>query len=214
MKKWAILAASAVFLASCAEEAEPAEEETPVEEVTEEVPAEETEEVTEPEAEEEVAEEPAEPADATVYEEEGFISQVQSEGFLVNGILFSVGDGTEVVYEDGAEGTISEIAAGQKVVVSYEGEPTGQYPLEAEAGTVTILNNAEAQEQADAIAAFIESEELGDLSILGRPIVQDGMLGFIYTDMESGEIREVQIDLETHEYTIDGEAPAAAEATE
>lgn len=221
MKKWTLIAVTALFLSACADEATPEEEEIQEEVVTEEEVVEEAPETEGIEEEEEVVEEetveeevapPAEELQA--FEEEGFVTQVTADGFLVNNIFFSVGAETEVFTDDGSEVTesaLNQIAAGQKVFVEYEGTPSGQFPLEAEAGTITILEDEESARQAAALEAFIQGEELARLAILGQPIIRDDEIGFLFTNFENGKIAEVRINLETHEYTIDGEAISAEE---
>ncbi|AQQ53056.1 hypothetical protein [Planococcus lenghuensis] len=221
MKKWTLIAITALFLSACADETAPEEETVEEEVVTEEEVVEEAAPEEEP-VEEAVEEEETVEEETTVepdeelqaFEEEGFVTQVTAEGFLVNNVFFSVGEETEVFADDGSEVTesaLNQIAAGQKVLVEYEGTPSGQFPLEAEAGTITILEDEESARQAAALEAFIQGEELARLAILGQPIVREDEIGFLFTNFENGKIAEVRINLETHEYTIDGEAISAEE---
>ncbi|ANU11120.1 hypothetical protein A1A1_17505 [Planococcus antarcticus DSM 14505] len=183
MKKWSLLVASVFLLAACSnEEAEPAETEEP---------------------------EKAEMAvDQESMTEEGFITQVSGESILVNNIYFSIPEDVKVQFSDGAEtteGVIRDIRTGMKVSMDYQGPLAESFPMQGEAETITILTDEDSVEQSEALEAFINTEQLSRLIMMGQPIVRDNEIGFLFSNMETGEMSEVRIDLDTHEYTIGGE---------
>lgn len=183
MKKWSLLIASILLLAACSnEEAEPTETQE----------AEETEMAVEQKS----------------MTEEGFITQISGEEILINNIYFTIPEDVNVQFSDGAEtteGVISDIRTGMKVSLDYQGPLEESFPMQGEAETITILNDEESAEQSEALEAFINEEQLSRLIMMGQPIVRDNEIGFLFSNMETGEVSEVRIDLETHEYTIDGE---------
>ncbi|MBT2571677.1 DUF3221 domain-containing protein [Planococcus sp. ISL-110] len=183
MKKRSLFLASVMLLAACSnEEAEPAEKEK------------------------------ADKAEMAVEQksmtEEGFITQVSGESILVNNIYFSIPEDVKVQFNDGAEtteGVIRDIRTGMKVSMDYEGPLAESFPMQGEAETITILSDEESIKQSEALEAFINQEQLPRLIMMGQPIVRDNEIGFLFSNMETGEMSEVRIDLDTHEYTIDGE---------
>lgn len=183
MKKWSIFLASVLLLAACSnEEAEPAETEE----------AEETEMAVEQQG----------------MNEEGFITQVSGEDILVNNIYFSIPEDVNVQFSDGAEtteGEIRDIRTGMKVSMDYQGPLAESFPMQGEAETITILTDEDSVKQSDALEAFINQEQLPRLIMMGQPIVRDNEIGFLFSNMETGEMSEVRIDLDSHEYTIGGE---------
>lgn len=186
MKKFGLMIAGLMFLAACSDDnkAEPAAEETA------------------PPVEQEVA---AEQQDMT---EEGFITQVTADKILVNNIYFDIPEDVAINLKNGeesTEGVISDIRTGMKVNVEYTGPLADGFPLEAQADTVSILNDAESKKESEALLAFIEGEQLSRLLMLGQPLVRDNQIGFLFSNMENGKMSEVKIDLDTHEYTIGGE---------
>ncbi|MCH4825848.1 DUF3221 domain-containing protein [Planococcus halocryophilus] len=186
LKKWGLFLASALLLAACSnEETEPAGPD-------------ETEDA-------EKAEMAVEQKSMT---EEGFITQVSGESILVNNIYFSIPEDVEVQLSDGAEtteGVIRDVRTGMKVSLDYNGPLAESFPMQGEAETITILKDEEAVKQADALEAFINAEQMSRLIMMGQPIVRDNEIGFLFSNMETGEMSEVRIDLDTHEYTIGGE---------
>ena len=186
MKKFGLMIAGLMFLAACSDDkkAEPAAEETA------------------PPVEQEVA---AEQQDMT---EEGFITQVTTDKILVNNIYFDIPEDVSIKLKNGeesTEGVINDIRTGMKVNIEYTGPLGDGFPLEAQAETVSILNDAESKKESEALLAFIEGEQLPRLLMLGQPLVRDNQIGFLFTNMENGKMSEVKIDLDTHEYTIGGE---------
>lgn len=183
MKKWSIFLASVLLLAACSnEEAEPAEKE-----------------------EADKAEMAVEQKSMT---EEGFITQVNGEDILINSIYFSIPEDVKVQFSDGAEvteGVVRDIRTGMKVSLDYQGPLAESFPMQGEAETITILTDEDSVKQSDALEAFINKEQLPRLIMMGQPIVRDNEIGFLFSNMETGEMSEVRIDLETHDYTIDGE---------
>lgn len=111
-------------------------------------------------------------------------------------------------FSDGAEVTeaeVRDIRTGMKVSLDYQGPLEESFPMQGEAETVTILKDEDSAKQSEALEAFITKEQLPRLIMMGQPIVRDNEIGFLFNNMETGEISEVRIDLETHDYTIDGE---------
>lgn len=187
MKKWGLLIAGMLFLSACSdEEAKPAETEKKEEVAVEQ----EQKEMT----------------------ESGFITQIRNDKVLVNNIYFSFAEDVEVDTSGGSETTeavLSDIRTGMKVDISYNGPLEQAFPLEAEADSITILKDEESVEQSEALQAYINKEQLASLLILGQPIVRDNEIGFLFNNMDTGEMEEVRIDLDTHEYTVgDGEEEA------
>lgn len=189
MKKWGLFLASVLLLAACSnEETEPTEPDKKVE-------TKETEKA-------EMA------VDQKSMTEEGFITQVSGESILINNIFFNIPEDVEVQLSDGAEttkGVVRDIRTGMKVRLDYNGPLAESFPMQGEAETITILIDEESVKQADALEAFINGEQLSRLIMMGQPIVRDNEIGFLFSNMETGEMSEVRIDLDTHEYTIGGE---------
>ena len=183
LKKWSLFLASALLLAACSnEEAAPAEKE-----------------------EADKAEMAVEQKSMT---EEGFITQINETDILINSIYFSIPEDVKVQFSDGAEVTeaeVRDIRTGMKVSLDYQGPLEESFPMQGEAETVTILKDEDSAKQSEALEAFITKEQLPRLIMMGQPIVRDNEIGFLFNNMETGEISEVRIDLETHDYTIDGE---------
>ena len=179
MKKWGLLLAGMLFLSACSEEeAKPAE----------------TEEKEEAAAEKEQVE----------MTESGFITQIRNDKVLVNNIYFAVDEEVTVDSTDGSESTeavLSDIRTGMKVDIAYNGPLEQAFPLQAEADSITILNDAESVKQSEALQAYINKEQVASLLILGQPIVRDNEIGFLFNNMDTGRMQEVRIDLDTHEYT-------------
>lgn len=183
MKKWSLFLASILLLAACSdEEAEPAESEK-----------------------EDNTEMAVEQKSMT---EEGFITQVSGEDILVNNIYFTIPEDVEVKFSDGAkttDGVVRDIRTGMKVSMDYQGPLAESFPMQGEAETITILTDEDSVQQSEALEAFINQEQLSRLIMMGQPIVRDNEIGFLFSNMETGEMSEVRIDLDTHEYTIGGE---------
>lgn len=182
VKKWSMFLAGIVLLTACSnEEAAPAE---PKEK--------------EPAAEEQQQE----------MTESGFITQVRGEEILVNNIYFKIGEDVKVNFDDGgetAEGAVSDIRTGMKVSVDYTGPLAESFPMQGEANVISILNDEDSASQSEALQEFINKEQVASLIIMGQPIVRDNEIGFLFSNMEDGNMSEVRIDLDTHEYTIGGE---------
>ncbi|MDN7240532.1 DUF3221 domain-containing protein [Planococcus sp. N028] len=139
--------------------------------------------------------------------EEGFITQVTESQILVNNIYFTINDKVAVESADGsktADSQISDIRTGMKVSVDYKGPLAEKFPMEGEAGTVTILKDEESVKHTEALQAFIKEEQLSRLIMMGQPVVRDNEIGFLFSNMKTGDFSEVRVDLDTHEYTIDG----------
>ena len=183
MKKWSLFLAGILLLAACSnEEAEPAESE-----------------------QEDNTEMAVEQKSMT---EEGFITQVSGEDILVNNIYFTIPEDVEVKFSDGAkttDGVVRDIRTGMKVSMDYQGPLAESFPMQGEAETITILTDEDSVQQSEALEAFINQEQLSRLIMMGQPIVRDNEIGFLFSNMETGEMSEVRIDLDTHEYTIGGE---------
>ena len=189
MKKWGLLLAGMLFLSACSEE-----EENPAE----------TEEKEEAAAEQEQVE----------MTESGFITQIRNDKVLVNNIYFAVDEEVTVDSGNGSDSTeavLSDIRTGMKVEIDYKGPLEQAFPLQAEAESITILNDAESVKQSEALQAYINKEQLASLLILGQPIVRDNEIGFLFNNMDTGKMQEVRIDLDTHEYTEGNEEDAETE---
>lgn len=186
LKKWGIFLASVILLAACSnEEAKPAKDEK---------------------SEKEDATEMA--VEQKSMTEEGFITQVSGESILVNNIYFTIPEDVKVQMSDGAETTeavVRDIRTGMKVSMDYQGPLAESFPMQGEAETITILKDEESVKQSDALEAFINKEQLSRLIMMGQPIVRDNEIGFLFSNMETGEMNEVRIDLDSHEYKIGGE---------
>lgn len=140
--------------------------------------------------------------------ESGFITQVRNNKVLVNNIYFTVGEEVEVNAADGGETTeavMSDIRTGMKVDIAYKGPLEQAFPLEAEADSITILKDEDSVKQSEALQAYINKEQLSSLLILGQPIVRDNEIGFLFSNMDNGQMEEVRIDLDTHEYNMSSE---------
>ncbi|MDN7245701.1 hypothetical protein QWY16_08760 [Planococcus shenhongbingii] len=190
MKKLSLLMASLLFLAACSNDkaAEPVEEPKKQDAAVEEqdTAAEEQQELS----------------------EEGFITQVTANQILVNNIYFTIPKDAKVSFKNGTDttdGVVGDIRTGMKVSVDYTGPVKETFPMEAEAQTVSILNDEASAEQSEALLAYIEGEQLSSLVILGQPIVRDNEIGFLFNNMIDGEMTEVRVNLDTHEYTVGGE---------
>ncbi|TWT09185.1 DUF3221 domain-containing protein [Planomicrobium sp. CPCC 101079] len=139
--------------------------------------------------------------------EEGFITQVTESQILVNNIYFTINDKVAVQSDNGTETSdskISDIRTGMKVSVDYQGPLAEKFPMEGEAETLTILTDEESTKRSEALQVFINKEQLSSLLMMGQPIVRDNEIGFLFSNMETGDVSEVRIDLDTHEYTIGG----------
>ncbi len=186
MKKASLFLAGFLLLAGCSDDAAPAE------------PA-------EPAGTEEEPEIAVEQEGMT---EEGFITQIGNGRILINSIYFSVPEDVEVQFADGGETTeavISDLRTGMKVSTDYSGPLEEAYPMQGEAEKITILQDEESKKQAEALQAFINEEQLSDLIILGQPLVRGEEIGFLFSKMETGELTEVRIDMNTLEYTLSSE---------
>lgn len=186
LKKWGIFLASVLLLAACSnEEAKSEKDEKP-----------EKENATEMAVEQKSM------------TEEGFITQVSGESILVNNIYFTIPEDVKVQMSDGAETTeavVRDIRTGMKVSMDYQGPLAESFPMQGEAETITILKDEESVKQSDALEAFIIKEQLSRLIMMGQPIVRDNEIGFLFSNMETGEMNEVRIDLDSHEYKIGGD---------
>ena len=137
--------------------------------------------------------------------EEGFITQIGDGRILINSIYFSVPEDVEVQFAEGGETTeavISDLRTGMKVSTDYTGPLEESYPMQGEAEKITILQDEESKRQAEALQAFINEEQLSKLIILGQPIVRGDEIGFLFNNMETGDLTEVRIDMNTLEYTM------------
>lgn len=183
MKKASLFLAGFLLLAGCSDDAAPTE------------PA-------EPSATEEEPEIAVEQEGMT---EEGFITQIGDGRILINSIYFSVPEDVEVQFAEGGETTeavISDLRTGMKVSTDYTGPLEESYPMQGEADKITILEDEESKRQSEALQAFINGEQLSKLIILGQPIVRGDEIGFLFNNMETGELTEVRIDMDTLEYTM------------
>lgn len=137
--------------------------------------------------------------------EEGFITQIGEGRILINNIYFEVPEDVEVQFAEGGEtteATISDIRTGMKVSVDYTGPLAESFPMQGQAETITLLQDEESKRQAEALQAFINGEQLSRLIIMGQPIVRGDEIGFLFNNMETGELAEVRIDMNTLEYTM------------
>ncbi len=186
MKKASLFLAGFLLLAGCSDDAAPTE------------PA-------EPAGNEEEPEIAVEQEGMT---EEGFITQIGDGRILINSIYFSVPEDVEVQFAEGGETTeavISDLRTGMKVKTDYTGPLEESYPMQGEAEKITILQDEESQRQSEALQAFINEEQLSKLIILGQPIVRGDEIGFLFNNMETGDLTEVRIDMNTLEYTLSNE---------
>ncbi|MGB6778127.1 MAG: DUF3221 domain-containing protein [Planococcus citreus] len=186
MKKASLFLAGFLLLAGCSDDAAPTE------------PA-------EPAGNEEEPEIAVEQEGMT---EEGFITQIGDGRILINSIYFSVPEDVEVQFAEGGETTeavISDLRTGMKVKTDYTGPLEESYPMQGEAEKITILQDEESQRQSEALQAFINEEQLSKLIILGQPIVRGDEIGFLFNNMETGDLTEVRIDMNTLEYTMGNE---------
>ncbi|ALS74028.1 hypothetical protein AUC31_01615 [Planococcus rifietoensis] len=186
MKKASLFLAGFLLLAGCSDDAAPTE------------PA-------EPAGNEEEPEIAVEQEGMT---EEGFITQIGDGRILINSIYFSVPEDVEVQFAEGGETTeavISDLRTGMKVTTDYTGPLEESYPMQGEAEKITILQDEESKRQSEALQAFINEEQLSKLIILGQPIVRGDEIGFLFNNMETGDLTEVRIDMNTLEYTMGNE---------
>ncbi|WP_434399332.1 YobA family protein [Planococcus sp. 11815] len=186
MKKASLFLAGFLLLAGCSDDAAPTE------------PA-------EPAGNEEEPEIAVEQEGMT---EEGFITQIGDGRILINSIYFAIPEDVEVQFAEGGETTeavISDLRTGMKVKTDYTGPLEESYPMQGEAEKITILQDEESQRQSEALQAFINEEQLSKLIILGQPIVRGDEIGFLFNNMETGDLTEVRIDMNTLEYTMGNE---------
>nr|WP_249222268.1 DUF3221 domain-containing protein [Planococcus sp. MSAK28401] len=140
--------------------------------------------------------------------EEGFITQIGEGRILINNIYFSVPEDVEVQFAEGGETTeavISDLRTGMKVSTDYTGPLEESFPMQGEAEKITILQDEESLRQSEALQAFINEEQLSKLILMGQPIVRGDEIGFLFNNMETGELTEVRIDMNTLEYTMGNE---------
>lgn len=140
--------------------------------------------------------------------ESGFITQIRNDKILVNNIYFAVGEEVTVDSNDGSastDGVVSDVRTGMKVDITYTGPIEQGFPLQANADSITILSDDESVKESEALQAYINKEKIASLLILGQPIVRDNEIGFLSNNMETGQMQEVRIDLDTHEYTVGNE---------
>ncbi|RLJ86959.1 DUF3221 domain-containing protein [Planococcus citreus] len=183
MKKASLFLAGFLLLAGCSDDAAPAE----------------------PAGNEEEPEIAVEQEGMT---EEGFITQIGDGRILINSIYFAIPEDVEVQFAEGGETTeavISDLRTGMKVKTDYTGPLEESYPMQGEAEKITILQDEESQRQSEALQAFINEEQLSKLIILGQPIVRGDEIGFLFNNMETGDLTEVRIDMNTLEYTMGNE---------
>lgn len=186
MKKASLFLAGFLLLAGCSDDAAPTEP-------------------TEPEATEEEPEIAVEQEGLT---EEGFITQIGDGRILINNIYFSIADDVEVQFAEGGETTeavISDLRTGMKVTTDYTGPLEESFPMQGEAEKITILQDEESKRQSEALQAFINEEQLSTLILMGQPIVRGDEIGFLFNNMETGDLTEVRIDMNTLEYTMGNE---------
>ncbi len=186
MKKASLFLAGFLLLAGCSDDAAPTE------------PA-------EPAATEEEPEIAVEQEGLT---EEGFITQIGDGRILINNIYFSIADDVEVQFAEGGETTeavISDLRTGMKVTTDYTGPLEESFPMQGEAEKITILQDEESKRQSEALQAFINEEQLSRLILMGQPIVRGDEIGFLFNNMETGDLTEVRIDMNTLEYTMGNE---------
>lgn len=183
MKKASLFLAGFLLLAGCSDDAAP----------------------TEPAESSATEEEPEIAVEQEGMTEEGFITQIGDGRILINSIYFSVPEDVEVQFAEGGETTeavISDLRTGMKVSTDYTGPLEESYPMQGEADKITILEDEESKRQSEALQAFINGEQLSKLIILGQPIVRGDEIGFLFNNMETGELTEVRIDMDTLEYTM------------
>ncbi|WP_211654184.1 DUF3221 domain-containing protein [Planococcus alpniumensis] len=186
MKKASLFLAGFLLLAGCSDDAAPSEP-------------------TEPTSKEEEPEIAVEQEGLT---EEGFITQIGEGRILINNIYFSVPEDVEVQFAEGGETTeavISDLRTGMKVSTDYTGPLEESFPMQGEAEKITILQDEESLRQSEALQAFINEEQLSKLILMGQPIVRGDEIGFLFNNMETGELTEVRIDMNTLEYTMGNE---------
>lgn len=186
MKKASVFLAGFLLLAGCSDDAAPAE------------PA-------EPAGNEEEPEIAVEQEGLT---EEGFITQIGNGRILINNIYFAVPEDVEVQFAEGGETTeavISDLRTGMKVSTDYTGPLEESFPMQGEAEKITILQDEESKRQSEALQAFINEEQLSKLILMGQPLVRGDEIGFLFNDMETGDLMEVRIDMNTLEYTMGNE---------
>lgn|GEM_PF-3487422 len=186
MKKASLFLAGFLLLAGCSDDAAPTEP-------------------TEPAGTEEEPEIAVEQEGLT---EEGFITQIGDGRILIGNIYFSVPEDVEVQFAEGGETTeavISDLRTGMKVTTDYTGPLEESFPMQGEAEKITILQDEESLRQSEALQAFINEEQLSKLILMGQPIVRGDEIGFLFNNMETGELTEVRIDMNTLEYTMGNE---------
>ncbi|AUD13872.1 MULTISPECIES: DUF3221 domain-containing protein [unclassified Planococcus (in: firmicutes)] len=186
MKKASLFLAGFLLLAGCSDDAAPTE------------PA-------EPAGNEEEPEIAVEQEGMT---EEGFITQIGDGRILIGNIYFSVPEDVEVQFAEGgetSEAVISDLRTGMKVTTDYTGPLEESFPMQGEAEKITILQDEESQRQSEALQAFINEEQLSKLILMGQPLVRGDEIGFLFNDMETGDLMEVRIDMNTLEYTMGNE---------
>lgn len=195
MKKASLFLAGFLLLAGCSDDAAPTE------------PA-------EPAATEEEPEIAVEQEGLT---EEGFITQIGDGRILINNIYFSIADDVDVQFAEGgetSEAVISDLRTGMKVTTDYTGPLEESFPMQGEAEKITILQDEESKRQSEALQAFINEEQLSRLILMGQPIVRGDEIGFLFNNMETGDLTEVRIDMNTLEYTMGNEEKEQTEETE
>ena len=186
MKTASVFLAGFLLLAGCSDDAAPAEP-------------------TEPAGNEEEPEIAVEQEGLT---EEGFITQIGNGRILINNIYFAVPEDVEVQFAEGGETTeavISDLRTGMKVSTDYTGPLEESFPMQGEAEKITILQDEESKRQSEALQAFINEEQLSKLILMGQPLVRGDEIGFLFNDMETGDLMEVRIDMNTLEYTMGNE---------
>lgn len=186
MKKASLFLAGFLLLAGCSDDAAPTE------------PA-------EPAGNEEEPEIAVEQEGMT---EEGFITQIGDGRILIGNIYFSVPEDVEVQFAEGgetSEAVISDLRTGMKVTTDYTGPLEESFPMQGEAEKITILQDEESKRQSEALQAFINEEQLSKLILMGQPIVRGDEIGFLFNNMETGDLTEVRIDMNTLEYTMGNE---------
>lgn len=186
MKKASLFLAGFLLLAGCSDDAAPTEP-------------------TEPAGNEEEPEIAVEQEGLT---EEGFITQIGDGRILIGNIYFSVPEDVEVQFAEGGETTeavISDLRTGMKVTTDYTGPLEESFPMQGEAEKITILQDEESKRQSEALQAFINEEQLSKLILMGQPLVRGDEIGFLFNDMETGDLMEVRIDMNTLEYTMGNE---------
>ncbi|MBU9674344.1 YobA family protein [Planococcus sp. CP5-4] len=189
MKKASLFLSGFLLLAGCSDDAAPSEPTEPTESTGNE-------------------EEPEIAVEQEGLTEEGFITQIGQGRILINNIYFSVPEDVEVQFAEGGETTeavISDLRTGMKVTTDYTGPLEESFPMQGEAEKITILQDEESLRQSEALQAFINEEQLSTLILMGQPIVRGDEIGFLFNNMETGELTEVRIDMNTLEYTMGNE---------